>query len=164
MASISSCKTVTNAQQTKQRKAETMNTSAGCLCGKVRFSAPAELNEVGVCHCNICQRWSGGPGFATHPSSAPTIEGKKFVKWYRSSEWAERGFCSECGSNLFYRLNGDEPKYSFFAGAFDDQTKLKLVCQIFIEEKPDYYAFAGDIPSMTGEEVFALFAESGDKD
>lgn len=139
-----------------------MSASAGCLCGKVRFTVPQELNEVGVCHCNFCQRWSGGPGFATHPTGAPEIEGKEFVKWYRSSEWADRGFCSECGSNLFYRLNGDEPQYSVFAGTFDDQSKLKLVCQIFIEEKPEYYAFAGDIPSMTGEEVFAMFAPDSD--
>lgn len=139
-----------------------MSASARCLCGKVRFTVPQEQNEVGVCHCSFCQRWSGGPGFATHPSSKPEIEGEEFVKWYRSSEWAERGFCSECGSNLFYRLDGDEPQYSFFAGAFDDQSKLELVCQIFIEEKPDYYAFAGDIPSMTGEEVFAMFAPDND--
>ena len=137
-----------------------MLAKGGCLCGEVRFSAPDEVVEVGVCHCNMCQRWSGGPGFATHSGKAPKIEGAENIKWYRSSEWAERGFCNECGSNLFYRLGVDEPQYSCFAGPFDDQKKFKLAAQTFIEEKPDYYAFAGDIPSMTGAEVFAMFAPS----
>ena len=30
--------------------------------------------------------------------------------------------------------------------------------QIFIEEKPSFYAFANETKNMTGEEVFALFA------
>jgi len=48
-----------------------MLAKGGCLCGEVRFSAPDEVVEVGVCHCNMCQRWSGGPGFATHSGKAP---------------------------------------------------------------------------------------------
>lgn len=139
-----------------------MSAFGQCLCGKVTFTVSADVNEVGVCHCEMCQRWSGGPGFATHPGLEPQINGAESIKWFRSSEWAERGFCAECGSNLFYRLLGDTPQYSCFAGSFNDQTQFKLAAQIFIEEKPDYYAFAGDIPSMTGEEVFAMFAPDSD--
>ena len=29
-------------------------------------------------------------------------------RWYRSSDWAERGFCNECGSQMFYRMD-DRP-------------------------------------------------------
>lgn len=138
-----------------------MSASARCLCGKVRYTVSTgdtDKIEIGACHCEMCRRWSGGPGFATHPGPAPEIEGEEHIKWYRSSDWAERGFCAECGSNLFYRLSGDEPQYALFSGAFEDQSKVVLSAEIFIDEKPDFYNFAGDIPSMTGAEVFAMFA------
>lgn len=138
-----------------------MSASGQCLCGKITFTASHDVSEVAVCHCAMCLR-QGGPGMATHPGPAPEIKGVENLTWYESSDWAERGFCRNCGSNLFYRLKSDEPQYSIMAGAFDDQTQFKLAAQIFIEEKPEYYAFAGDMPSMTGEEVFAMFAQSND--
>ena len=36
-----------------------------CLCGAVSISVPQNEN-VHVCHCNMCQRWNGGPLFAFH--------------------------------------------------------------------------------------------------
>ena len=38
--------------------------SGGCLCGAVRFTATDVPTEASVCHCEMCRRWSGGPGFA----------------------------------------------------------------------------------------------------
>lgn len=134
-----------------------MASTGQCLCGKVRFSAGEDITAVGACHCAMCRRWSGGPAIAAHLKDGIEIEGAEAIVWYDSSDWAERGFCGSCGSNLFYRLKGETPQYVVYAGALDDQTKLTMENQIFIEEKPAYYAFAGDIPSMTGEEVFAMF-------
>jgi hypothetical protein len=34
----------------------------------------------------------------------PEIQGLQYVRTYASSEWAERGFCSQCGTHLFYRV------------------------------------------------------------
>lgn len=137
--------------------------SGRCLCGKVRFTTEP-VSEVGICHCEMCRRWSSGPTIAAHLSGAPEITGGEFITWYGSSDWAERGFCSACGSNLFYRLKGEAPQYVSMAGAYEDQTAFKINTQIFIEEKPDYYAFAGTIPAMTGAEVFAMYAAPSDPD
>ena len=30
--------------------------------------------------------------------------------------------------------------------------------QVFIDEKPDYYSFANETKDMTGQELFAMFA------
>ena len=79
------------------------------------------------------------------------------MTWFASSEWASRGFCSKCGSTLFYKL-ADEfgGVWTITAGAFDAlPANLPLSKEIFIDSKPDYYAFAGDRPRLTGEEVFA---------
>lgn len=139
-------------------------TTGGCLCGKVSFTLSEMPETVSACHCAICRTWSGGPFFAVHTEDTPMIEGEENVTWYESSDWAERGFCAGCGANLFYRLKGDPPEYVVSAGALKDASGLTLAEQIFIEEKPAYYAFAGDIPALTGEEVFAKYAPGGQDD
>ncbi len=44
-------------------------------------------------------------------------------------------------------------------GLFDEVQGLVLDHQVFVDEKPGYYAFAGETRELTGAEVFALFAE-----
>lgn len=41
---------------------------------------------------------------------------------------------------------------------------LMLAREIFIEEKPDYYAFNNDTHKMTSAEVFAMFAQDNKDD
>jgi len=82
------------------------------------------------------------------------FEGADKIKRYASSDWAERGFCADCGSNLFYRLK-EADRYIMCTGAFDDQSPFELVGEIYVDEKPPGYAFAGDHPRQTGEEFLA---------
>jgi hypothetical protein len=80
--------------------------------------------------------------------------GAESISRYPSSEWAERGFCSKCGSNLFYRLK-EADQYIMCVGAFDDQSGFELVGEIYIDEKPPGYGFDGDHPRQTGAEFMA---------
>jgi hypothetical protein len=136
--------------------------SGGCLCGAVRFSASPADNEVGVCHCSMCRRWSAGPFMVRDCGTTLKVEDEAKVGAYRSSEWAERGFCKTCGTPLYYRLI-DRNSYFVSAEAFDDVKGLTFTSQIFIDEKPSYYEFANKTHNMTGAEVFAQFAPGGDE-
>lgn len=142
-----------------------MGTAAGgivtgqCLCGAVKFTAEIARREVDACHCGMCRRWSAGPYIGIGHDGPVTFEGAGCIGLYKSSDWAERGFCKVCGSSLFYHLLGTD-HYSFSAGALDDQSGLALTAQIFIDEKPAYYDFANDTPKLTGAEVFAAFSGS----
>lgn len=132
-----------------------------CLCGKVRFEITKPTNVVGVCHCGMCRRWNGGPTFALQCGAKLVFEGEDNIVRYKSSDWAERGFCGTCGTNLFYHLVASGT-YSVWAGALDDQSNLKLTTQIFIDEKPAWYDFANATENMTGAETFAKYAQSDD--
>jgi len=134
--------------------------SGQCLCGAVKFSAVVAKREVDVCHCNMCLRWSAGPYIGLPHDGDVTFSGSDNIGVYKSSEWAERGFCKACGSSLFYHLLGTD-HYSFSAGALDKQDGLTLTAQIFIDEKPAYYDFANDTPKLTGAEVMAAFEAEG---
>ncbi|WKV48724.1 MULTISPECIES: GFA family protein [Dickeya] len=133
-----------------------MKTSQGrCLCGAVTITVPESCtHDVYVCHCGMCQKWGGGPLMAIESQHDVVIEGKEHIGFYRSSDWAERAFCRTCGTHLFYRLL--EPEiYSLSAGLFSDGQK-RLVSQIYIDNKPDYYDFAQQTPMMTEQDVIDL--------
>ena len=129
--------------------------SGQCLCGSVEIQAETMNTNVGACHCGICRKWSAGPFFAVDCGTKLKIKGEKFVSIYNSSEWAERGFCNQCGTHLFYRLK-ETQQYIVSAEVFEDK-ELNFDHQIFIDDKPDYYDFANATHNMTGEEVFAAF-------
>ena len=108
-----------------------------CLCGAVRVTARSIETHHNACHCGMCRRWAGSPFFAASAQGV-RFEGEKNVSVYNSSEWAERGFCKVCGSNLFYRLK--EPGLYFMSvGIFDEPTQFALSGEIYIDAKPDGY-------------------------
>ena len=124
-----------------------------CLCGAIEVVANPS-SEIGLCHCSMCRRWSGGPLFAVHCDDKVQFHDGT-PKAYRSSEWAERGFCAECGTHLFYRLVPDG-EYFVPAGLFQDE-EFELASQIFIDEKPAFYTLANQTPVLTGQQVFEQF-------
>ncbi|MGD8440052.1 MAG: GFA family protein [Holophagae bacterium] len=136
--------------------AETTRRTGSCLCGAVRITAHHASDRVGACHCSMCRTWGGGPLMAVDCGTQVDIEGEEHVTVFDSSAWAERGFCSKCGSHLFYRLK-QKGQVIASAGLFDDQTGFTFDHQVFIDEKPDYYDFANETRNMTAAEVFATF-------
>jgi hypothetical protein len=74
-----------------------------CACGAVRFEVAGRRMHVAHCLCQTCQRAAGAPivTWGTISRERLTIEGE--VRWWRSSDRAERGFCGACGTSLFYR-------------------------------------------------------------
>ena len=128
---------------------------AQCLCGAVHVTAPT-VRDVHVCHCPMCRRWNGGPGFCVDGGTEVEVSGP--VTRYASSDWAERAFCSRCGTHLFYRLL-DTNAHSLSAGLFQDEDGLQITEQIYIDEKPAYYDLANDTPTMTGAEIEAKYAD-----
>ena len=74
-----------------------------CLCGAVTFEATLKEPHIETCHCATCRKWSGGPAFATAAEGVDIAPGAS-PRWFASSDHAERGFCAECGTHLFWRL------------------------------------------------------------
>lgn len=137
-----------------------MNATGQCLCGAVKFTAQDVDTHIHACHCSMCRNWTGGPMQAAQVGSV-NFTGEQFIKRYASSEWAERGFCTECGSSLFYHLK-EPDMYMLPTGLFHDAEQFELAGEIFVDEKPGGYAFAGDHPRMTAAEFMASIGASDD--
>jgi len=94
---------------------------------------------VTVCHCSQCRRTSGHLWASTHaPFDRVEFSETRGLRWYASSPDAKRGFCAECGSSLFYRMN-EEAGIGIAAGCLDRPTGMRIGKTIFLQDKGDYY-------------------------
>lgn len=135
---------------------QTHTGSGKCLCGTVTFTSTAVKPNLGACHCSMCRQWGGGPFLAVDSGTDVTFTSKDQITTYKSSDWAERGFCSKCGTHLFYRLI-DAQLHIMPPGIFDNQDEFIFDHQVCIDNKPDYYTFANKTEDMTCAEMFAKF-------
>lgn len=128
------------------------------MCGAVTYSATIEPT-LSACHCSMCRRWAGGPYLAAGPADVK-FDSEDDITVIRSSNWAERGFCRKCGSNLFYRLTGGRhaglTNVSF--GTLDDPSGFEMVREWFSDLKPDAYAFEGERDCLTSVQIAAMFS------
>ena len=117
-----------------------------CLCGAVSFEVDGELAGPDACHCSMCRKQSGHFWASTDvPSERVTIRGEDKLTWYQSSEKVRRGFCSVCGSYLFWDPVR-QPRVAIAMGAFDKPTGTRLHTHIYVADQGDYYEIADGLP------------------
>jgi hypothetical protein len=120
----------------------------GCHCGAVRFRAVGPLRQILICHCSDCLKITGTSwGASAVHADHFTLLTDAGLRWYRSSSWAERGFCTTCGSQMFYRRD-DLPLVSIAPGAFDDGDMLTVSGQIYADSHPSWGPVGNDLPDL----------------
>ncbi len=115
-----------------------------CHCGAVSFEVQGDLTAPEACHCRQCRKQSGHYwAAATMPRAAVTIRGGAHLTWYQSSPTSRRGFCSTCGSFLFWE-KPTQDSIDLAMGAFDTPTQTRLAAHIFVADQGDYYDIPGN--------------------
>ena len=120
--------------------------TGGCQCGAVRYRLSALPKEPSVCHCRMCQKAGGAPFmvFAGLPDSH--VEWTRGTpKIYASSDFAERGFCADCGTPLTYQMKG-KPRISFSSGSFDHPEAIVPLDQLGVESRLPWVAALATLP------------------
>jgi hypothetical protein len=120
-----------------------------CLCGAVSFEVEGELEHAPeACHCSQCRKQSGHVWAGVNVRrTALTLRGAEKVTWYQSSEKVKRGFCSVCGSSLFWRPTIEGYEWIGIAmGLFDSPTGTRLAKHTFVRDKGDYYDIDDGLP------------------
>lgn len=132
--------------------------SGHCLCGAVTFTARITSDGLQACHCQQCQRWTGGGPLFCVRTADVTIKGEEAITNYRASDWGERGFCSKCGTTLYWRMQGGD-LIDLPVGLFDDQSGWKMTEEIFVDRRPDWLPhFDGASQSIEAEQQAKLKA------
>jgi len=138
------------------------NNIASCLCGGVKIEIKELNHQFTVCHCLTCRKWGGGPFFAVACGADVKFEGGENIKEFESSAWANRGFCQQCGTHLYYTMKESQsynvPLGLFPQGLFPTGEDWLMSMQYFSDERPSYYCFSNQTKELTGAEIKAYFA------
>ncbi len=123
-----------------------------CLCGAVKVSTAKPVDKVRVCHCSLCQKWHGGPGFNVACGSDLHIEGADAISTYAHSPAGERTFCKHCGTHLFYHAF-NLSTYFVSASLFEESKHATLTIQFYTDSKPEYYNFVERTGMLTEQDI-----------
>ena len=125
--------------------------AGGCLCGAVRFEAKPPTLFCCHCHCAWCRR-AHGAAFVTWfgvPEAAFAItKGDGELRWFRSSEISERGFCSTCGTTLFFRSKVAPGEVHVALACADDPIDRAPGLHVFHEARVPWFDVHDDLPKF----------------
>lgn len=121
-----------------------------CLCGQISYVTSGPVRPVIYCHCGQCRKQTGHIVAATEVDDRNLdVQGAQHLTWFNSSPSAKRGFCSKCGSLLFWKAAGSE-RTSIMAGGFDEPNDLKATAHIFCEDMGSYYEIKDGLQQYPG--------------
>lgn len=132
--------------------------AGGCLCGRVRYRATLEPTDVINCHCEFCQRATGGAYLVESlfpKEDFQTAKGNTKVYDHiseGSSKTIHVNFGESCGTKLFLTFGRFPAFIGVYSGTFDDHD--------WFSRTPDntQYFFLSEAPNGTilpaGFEVF----------
>ena len=117
------------------------------MCGAVRYEATAAPLRCMICHCEQCRRHSGGPclSFVHFPADAFRWIGAEPTR-YRSSAYAERGFCGTCGSTLSMHEEVLSDRVQVALGSLDDPGRVRPDDHVWTKSRVRWFEVADDLP------------------
>ena len=128
-----------------------------CLCGEVTYELAGDLIATAVCHCDHCQRQSGG-AFSVNlvaRESQLTISGE--LRTY--DEMGERGdavyvrrrFCGGCGSPIMSELTQTPGVVAVKAGTLDDRSDVVPTVEVWCVDRQPWVSLQGMAVSLERE-------------
>ena len=123
--------------------------TGGCLCGAVRYRLMSEPFDAGWCHCRTCQLNSGAPAMAfasVKDGDWVVTSGVNLVRRIRSSSFAERLFCGECGTPLAIDYDIQPDTFDFSLGTLDEPGAVRPGFHIFWASRVPWFPDGDGLP------------------
>lgn len=125
--------------------------TGGCQCGRVRYTAEIADDEAYLCHCRMCQRATGGVSIAFRNVPLADVTWQREPDRYRSSSFAQRGFCRECGTPLTYERDGAD-RLDLTVGSFDEPFGFRPVSHSGVESWHEAWLDTRGLPTERTED------------
>lgn len=121
-----------------------------CLCGQVRYRAPAQPLWTALCHCESCRRACSAPivgwmGFA--PGDVHWTGERRF---YQSSEVATRSFCPTCGTQMSFESTRWPGEVHLYAASLDAPETYVPELHCFHAERLAWLHLSDSLPKHAG--------------
>ena len=120
-----------------------------CLCGAIRLEIDEPLEHPPeACHCSKCRKQTGNFFVGLNVRrTALRVSGEDKLAWYASSPEVQRGFCSVCGSTLFWKPTMPGYQWTSVAlGCLDTPVQLRIAKHTFVADKGHYYEITDGAP------------------
>jgi len=119
----------------------------GCLCGAVRYRATAAPVRGVICHCPQCRRHSGAPALAfVHFPARNFTWVRGAPKLYQSSEFAQRGFCADCGSTLSMHEEVLADRMLIAVGTLDEPDRVRIEDHVWTKDQISWFRIEDGLP------------------
>lgn len=128
-----------------------------CLCGEVTYELAGDVIATAVCHCDRCQRQSGGAfsvNLVAHESQL-TLHGE--LKTYEETGekndgvYVRRRFCPSCGSPIVSELVLSQGIIAVKAGTLDDKSTVQPTVEAWCVDRQPWVSLPGMAISMERE-------------
>ncbi len=119
----------------------------GCLCGAIRYRATTPPTRGVICHCGMCRKHSGAPvlAFFHFPVEAFSWLGERPTR-YRSSRYAERGFCPTCGSTLTMHEEVLGDRVQVTVGSLDTPERVRPNDHCWTQDQLPWFEINDELP------------------
>jgi hypothetical protein len=128
-----------------------------CLCGAVSYELGGDLIATAVCHCEHCQRQSGGAfsvNLIAHESQL-AVSGDLTTYEDRGEHgddvYVRRRFCGSCGSPIVSELAKSAGIIAVKAGTLDDRSTVQPTIEAWCEHRQPWVSLPGMAISMDRE-------------
>ena len=114
-----------------------------CLCKSISFEIYNECRYSILCHCTMCQKSNAEfSNYTKVQKENFKFSTKKNLKWFYSSKNFKRGFCSNCGSSLFFQSQHSNSEIAVSTGSLN--TRVPVKGHIYYKDKKSNLTFPGN--------------------
>lgn len=114
-----------------------------CLCKSISFEIYNECRYSILCHCTMCQKSNAEfSNYTKVQKENFNFSTKKNLKWFYSSKNFKRGFCSNCGSSLFFQSQHSNSEIAVSTGSLN--TRVPVKGHIYYKDKKSNLKFPGN--------------------
>ena len=124
-----------------------------CLCGAIQFVAHGPSKWCAHCHCSLC-RAAHGAGYVTWAGFEQTQvninNDTDQLCWFESSVGAQRGFCRNCGSSLFFRSRKWPGELHIALGCIHDEIDRQPQANVFFDRHVNWMPIDKTLKNVSG--------------
>lgn len=122
-----------------------------CLCSQVRFTVDGEPLGARSCWCRDCQRIASGSATVNVLFPEEAVHYKGEISTIRmtadSGNTVERGFCPQCGAQLYSKtIEPAGMAMRVRAGTLDDPELMAPSATIFVDSAPAWAVMDTTLP------------------
>jgi hypothetical protein len=134
-----------------------------CLCGAVCYRATPPTLFCAHCHCRYCRRAHGAAfvtWFGVPESAFELTAGDEDLRWFASSRQSRRGFCSVCGTTLFFASTLEPGEIHIALATTDGPIDQEPRAHVFSDRQVPWIRLGDELPRYTtGDERLTKYRE-----